>query len=116
MVGPLTGLVETGTDVELILSIGIFIFFFIIGLEELDISGFLAAIRGRLFLASVLSVTISLLVSLGVTTDIIFDLQLGLDFTQALGLAGVLSLSSLGIVAKVLIDEGRLKEAKSLPL
>ncbi len=110
VVGPLTGLVETGTDVELILGIGIFIFFFIIGLEELDISGFLAAIRGRLFLASVLSMTISLLVSLGVTTDIIFDLQLGLDFTQALGLAGVLSMSSLGIVAKVLIDEGRLKE------
>ena len=101
---------EPGTDVELVLSIGIFIFFFLIGLEELDISGFLSAIRGRLFIASVLSVTISLLVSLAVTTDVFFDLQLGLDFTQALGLAGVLSLSSLGVVAKVLIDQGRLKE------
>jgi Kef-type K+ transport system membrane component KefB len=49
-------------------------------------------------------------VSLSVTTDFIFDLKLGLDFTQALGLAGVLSLSSLGVVAKVLIDAGRLKE------
>ena len=48
--------------------------------------------------------------SLAVTTDVFFDLQLGLDFTQALGLAGVLSLSSLGVVAKVLIDQGRLKE------
>ena len=57
-----------------------------------------------------MSVTISLLVSLAVTTDYFFDLQLGLDFTQALGLAGVLSLSSLGIVAKALIDEGRLRE------
>ena len=92
------------------MSIGIFIFFFLIGLEELDIRGFLSAIRGRLFLASVLSVTISLLVSLAVTTDTFFDLGLDLDFTQALGLAGVLSLSSLGVVAKVLIDEGRLKE------
>ena len=110
ILGPVTGLVESGADVELILSIGIFVFFFLIGLEELDISGFLSAIRGRLFLASVLSVTISLLVSLAVTTDFFFDLQLDLDFTQALGLAGVLSLSSLGIVAKVLIDEGRLKE------
>ena len=110
ILGPVTGLVAAGTEVELVLSIGIFIFFFLIGLEELDISGFLSAIRGRLFLASVLSVTISLLVSLAVTTDIFFDLQLGLDFTQALGLAGVLSLSSLGIVAKVLIDEGRLRE------
>ena len=110
VLGPLTGLVESGTEVEIILSIGIFIFFFLIGLDELDISGFLAAIRGRLFLAAVLSVTISLLVSLSVTTDFIFDLKLGLDFTQALGLAGVLSLSSLGVVAKVLIDAGRLKE------
>ena len=58
--------------------------FFLIGLEELDIRGFLAAIRGRLFLASALSVTISLLVSLAVTTDIFFDLGLNLDFTQAL--------------------------------
>ena len=110
ILGPATGLVKSGTEIEIVLSLGIFIFFFLIGLEELDISGFLSAIRGRLFIASVLSVTISLLVSLAVTTDYIFDLQLGLDFTQALGLAGVLSLSSLGIVAKALIDEGRLRE------
>ncbi len=110
ILGPATGLVEAASEVEIILGIGIFMFFFLIGLEELDIRGFLSAIRGRLFLASVLSVTISLLVSLSVTTDIFFDLHLGLNFTQALGLAGVLSLSSLGVVAKVLIDEGRLKE------
>ena len=110
ILGPLTGIVETGADIDLVLNIGIFIFFFLIGMEELDIAGFLAAIRGRLFIASVLSVTISMLVSLAVTTDVFFDLQLGLDFTQALALAGVLSLSSLGIVAKVLVDEGRIRE------
>ena len=110
VLGPATGLVEISPDLEFILGIGIFIFFFLIGLEELDIKGFLTAIRGRLFLASVLSVTISLLVSLAVTTNIFFDLQLQLDFTHALGLAGVLSLSSLGLVARVLIDEGRLRE------
>ena len=59
------------------LSIGIFIFFFLIGLEELDIRGFLSAVRGRLFLAAVLSVTISLLVSLAVTTDVLIDLGTG---------------------------------------
>ena len=110
LLGPVGGLVRTGAEVEVVLGIGIFIFFFLIGLEELDIRGFLAAIRGRLFLASVLSVTISLLVSLSVTTDILFDLGLGLDLTEALGLAGVLSLSSLGIVANVLVDEGRLRD------
>lgn len=110
VLGPLTGVVKDTPDLDFILGIGIFIFFFLIGLEEMDIRGFIAAIRGRLFLASLLSVTISLLVSLTVTSDFLFDLHLQLDFTQALGLAGVLSLSSLGLVARVLIDEGRLRE------
>ena len=110
ILGPVTGLVESGAEVEIVLGIGIFMFFFVIGLDELDIWGFISAIRGRLFVASVLSLAISLLVSLAVTTDILFDLELGLNFTQALGVAAVLSLSSLGVVAKVLIDEGRLRE------
>lgn len=110
VLGPMTGLVHTGRETDLILSIGIFMFFFLIGLEELDIAGFLAAIRGRIFFTAVLAVTLSMLVSLAVTTDYVFDLGLDLSFTEALGLAGVLSLSSLGVVAKVLIDEGRLRE------
>ena len=110
LLGPVTGLVETGTEVETVLGIGIFLFFFLIGLDELDVRALVAAIRGRLFFASVLSVVISLLVSLSVTTDVFIDLQLDLSFTQALALAGVLSLSSLGVVAKVLIDEGRLRD------
>lgn len=109
VLGPVTGLVETGSEVDIILGIGIFLFFFLIGLDELDVRGFVAAVRGRLFVASVLSVLISLAVSLAVTTEVFFDLHLGLSFTQALGLAGVLSLSSLGVVAKALVDEGRLK-------
>ena len=110
ILGPITGLIETGTETDIILGIGIFVFFFLIGLEELDIKGFLTAIRGRLFIAATLSVIISMLVSLAVTTDYFIDLELNLNFTQALGLASVLSLSSLGLVAKVLIDEGNLKE------
>ena len=109
ILGPVTGLVEADSEVEIILGIGIFLFFFLIGLDELDVRGFVAAVRGRLFVASVLSVLISLAVSLVVTTEVFFDLQLGLSSTQALALAGVLSLSSLGVVAKALVDEGRLK-------
>ncbi len=110
ILGPVTGLVYSSPEVELIFGLGIFMFFFLIGLEELDIRGFLGAIRGRIFLASVLSVAISLLVSLAVASDLFYDLGLDMDWTEAMGLAGVLSLSSLGIVAKVLIDEGRIKE------
>ena len=110
ILGPVTGLIHPENDFQILLNIGIFIFFFLVGLDELDISGFLAAIKGRLFVAAVLSVAISMVASLAVTTDIIFDVGLGLTFTDAMAVAGVLSLSSLGIVAKVLIDEDRLKE------
>ncbi len=110
VVGPLTGLAEPGPSLEIILGIGIFMLFFLIGLEELDIKGFLAAARGRLLIAAILSVAISLLAALLVTTDTIVDLHLELEFMHALGLAGVLSLSSLGVVAKVLADEGRVND------
>ena len=110
LLGPATGLVEPNRDIQLLLNIGIFVFFFLVGLDELDISGFISAIRGRLFVAATLSVAISMVGSMLVTTDVLFDVGLGLAFTDAMAVAGVLSLSSLGIVAKVLIDEECLKE------
>ena len=110
LLGPATGLVEPNRDIQLLLNIGIFVFFFLVGLDELDISGFISAIRGRLFVAATLSVAISMVGSMLVTTDVLFDVGLGLAFTDAMAVAGVLSLSSLGIVAKVLIDEEYLKE------
>ena len=42
VLGPVTGLVEPDAEVEIILSIGIFVFFFLIGLDELDIRGFVS--------------------------------------------------------------------------
>ena len=110
LLGPVTGLVEPNRDIQLLLNIGIFVFFFLVGLDELDISGFLSAIRGRLFVAAVLSVAISMVGSMLVTTNVLFDVGLDLTFTDAMAVAGVLSLSSLGIVAKVLMDEERLKD------
>ena len=110
ILGPVTGLIDPENDFQILLNIGIFIFFFLVGLDELDISGFLRAIKGRLFIAAVLSVAISMVASLAVTTNVIFDFGLELTFTDAMAVAGVLSLSSLGIVAKVLMDEDRLKE------
>ena len=111
ILGPILGIVEPSHDIEIILSIGIFVFFFLIGIDELDIRGFVASVQGKLFVAASLSVIVSILVSLTVTSDVLFDLQLGLSFDEALGLAAILSLSSLGLVAKVLVDEDRLKEA-----
>ena len=102
--------VDSTLHVELLLTLGIFIFFFLIGLDEIDISSFMASLRGHYFLAAVLSVILSLGISMLVTTDLVFDFGLRLAFTEALALAGILSMTSLGIVAKVLVDDGRLKE------
>ncbi len=102
--------------IDLLLTIGVFVFFFLIGLDEIDISSFVATLRGRYFVAALLSVLCSLGASLLVTTGAVHDFGIHLDFTQALALAGILSMSSLGIVAKVLADDGRLREPVGLQI
>ena len=116
LLGPLTGLVQPTVELQFVLSIGVFIFFFLIGLDEIDITSFVAVIRGRFFVAATISVLISLAVGLTVTSDILIDFGLGLDFPQAVALAGILALSSLGVVAKVLADDGRLREPIGLQI
>ena len=117
LLGPVTGLVEPTHDLQLFLEIGIFVLFFIVGLDEIDVPGFVLTIRGRYFAAAIISVAISLAAALAVTSDrFVLDLGLGLEFNEALALAGVLSLSSLGLAAKVLSDSGTLKQPIGLKI
>jgi len=108
--------VQPTGHIDLLLTLGIFIFFFLIGLDEIDISSFVATLRGHYFLAAIVSVLFSLGISALVTTGVILDIGLGLTFTEAMALAGILSMSSLGIVAKVLADDGRLREPVGLQI
>ena len=112
LLGPVTGLVEITDHIKIFLDIGVFIFFFLIGLDEIDIPGFMSTIRGRYFVAATVSVIISIVIALVVTYRDLTGLEFALDlkFDHALALAGILSLSSLGLVAKVLADKGLLKE------
>ena len=117
VLGPAIGIVEPTRDLELFLELGIFVLFFIIGLDEIDVPGFVATMRGRYFAAAIISVLISLLAALTVTSDLFgIDLGLGLAFEEALALAGILSLSSLGLAAKVLSDSGTLKQPIGLKI
>lgn len=108
--------VQVTGHIELLLTLGVFIFFFLIGLDEIDISSFVESLRGHYFLAAILSVIFSLGVSMVVTTGAVHDFGIDLDLTEALALAGILSMTSLGIVAKVLADEGRLREPIGLQI
>ena len=117
VLGPVAGLVTPSAELNVFLGIGVFVFFFLIGIDEIDIPGFLATIRGRFFVAAALSVLISLFAALAVTSDILgLHFALNLHFNEALALAGILSLSSLGLVAKVLADGGNLKEPIGLEI
>ena len=115
LLGPVTGIVDSTEGIEIFVSIGIFMLFFNIGLNEIDLPGFMATMRGPYFVAAMVSVVFSVLASLIVTSDLLgVDFSLNLEFAKALSLAGILSLSSLGIVAKVLSDRGILKELLGL--
>ena len=117
ILGPVTGLIEPHAELNIFLGIGVFVFFFLIGLDEVDIPGFVSTIRGRFFVAATISVAISLLAAMAVTSDLLrLDFALNLEFSDALALSGILSLSSLGLVAKVLADGGHLKEPVGLEI
>ena len=116
VLGPIMGIVEPTAELNILLSIGVFLFFFLVGLDEIDVSSFIAVIRGRFFIAAAISVLIPLFAGIIVTSDVFFDFNLGLDFAEALAVAGILALSSLGVVAKVLADEGRLREPLGLQI
>ena len=116
ILGPVLGIVEATAELEILLSIGVFLFFFLIGLDEIDVSSFMSVIRGRFFIAAAIAILVPLFAGIAVTSDFYFDFGLGLDFTDALAVAGVLALSSLGVVAKVLSDEGRLREPLGLQI
>ena len=116
-VGPVLGIVESNDELAVFLGIGIFVLFFIIGLDEIDVPGFVATMRGRYFVAAVVSVVVSLTAALAVTSDLFgLSFSLGLEFKSGLALAGILSMSSLGLVAKVLQDGGHLREPIGLKI
>ena len=109
MLGPGLGLVEATDELKLFFGMGVVFLFFLIGVEEMDVSGLAATIRGRFFLAG----TLSFLVSFGFAMAVMLSV-LELPVDNAIAVSGILSLSSLGVVAKVLSDLGRLREPLGL--
>ncbi len=109
VLGPLLGVVEATDELGLFFGIGVVFLFFLIGVEEMDVSGLVATLRGRFFLAG----TLAFLVSFGFSMAVIL-LVMEQPVANAIAISGILSLSSLGVVAKVLSDLGRLREPLGL--
>ena len=109
ILGPVLGVVEAETDLTIFFSVGIIFLFFLIGADEIDISGFVETLRGRFFLAAVIASLVPLGASLPVAHYIV-----DIPWASSIAIAGLISLSSLSVVAKVLSDLGHLKEPLGL--
>ena len=80
-------------------------------MDEIDISGFVETLRGRFFLAA----SVAFLVPLGISLPVTYYL-LDLTVFNAIAIAGLISLSSLGVVASVLKDMDHLREPLGLEI
>lgn len=113
ILGPLLGVVEPTdsnfSELAIFFAIGVIFMFFLIGVDEMDVSGLLATIRGRFFIAGFIAFALPLAFGLTVTLGVLEE-----DLATAIALAGILALSSLGVVARVLGDMGQLKRPLGL--
>lgn len=112
VLGPLTGIVQPPEAADILLFAAAFVFF-VMGLDEVDLPGFVAAARGRYLVAAGFAAGAAVLAALAVTSGT-WDFGLGLGLPSALALAGVLALSSVGVASGVLAGKGLLKEQTGL--
>ena len=109
ILGPALKVVDPSEELTVFFGIGVLFMFFLIGIQEMDISGLVATLRGRFFYAGLIAFAIPFGISLTVLITV-----LDLLSANAIALAGVISLSSLGVVARVLSDLGYLKKPLGL--
>lgn len=112
IVGPaLLAWVHPADEITLFIQIGIFFLFFLIGLEEIDIPSIFSVLRKRLFAGAVVGFAVPF--ALAVPALLFFT---DLEPVPVLAIASVIGISSLGVVAKILSDYGKLKEPLGLEI
>ena len=104
MLGPaLFCAVEPSPGILFLASIGVYLFFFTLGLEEVDLEGIASSLSARYALAPALA---TLLVIVG---TYLAGTYLGLASAEAFSLAVLAALPTASVVAKTLSDLGQLK-------
>jgi Kef-type K+ transport system membrane component KefB len=98
-------LVQPADEITLFIQIGVFFLFFLIGLEEIDIPSIFSVLKKRLFAGA----TVGFIVPFALAVPVLLFLS-DMETTPILALASVIGISSLGVVAKILMDYGKLKE------
>ena len=112
VIGPAAlALVQPADEITLFIQIGVFFLFFLIGLEEIDIPSIFSVLRKRLFAGA----TVGFAVPFALAVPMLFFFTT-LEMTPILALASVIGISSLGVVAKILMDYGKLKDPLGLEI
>ena len=109
LLGPALKVVEPSAGLDIFFGIGVIFMFFLIGLDEMDVSGLVATVRGRFFLAGFIAFTVPMIMGLSIMLSVV-----GAPLPNSIAVAGVIALSSLGVVARVLSDLGYLKKSLGL--
>lgn len=112
LLGPaLLSWVQPQAEITLFIQIGVFFLFFLIGLEEIDIPGIFSALKKRLFAGAAVGFAVPFALAF-----LAFYALTDLEPTPILAIASVIGISSLGVVAKILADYGKLKEPLGLEI
>lgn len=112
VVGPaLLAWVQPADEISLFIQLGVFFLFFLIGLEEIDIPSIFSVLRKRLFAGA----TVGFAIPFALAVPVLLYMT-DLAPTPVLAVASVIGISSLGVVAKILMDYGKLKEPLGLEI
>jgi len=97
------GVVRASADIQPFFELGAIFLFFLIGFEEIDVPGLMTVFRKKLFYAGLLTFLIPLAFSFQ------FFVFFGYDHVTAFAISAVFSITSLGVLAKVLMDMGYMR-------
>ncbi len=108
LLGPVAGWAHPSDGLSLLASLGLALLFFLVRADEMDPAGVVRALRGRTFLAVSAALLPPFAAGLWAAS------HLGLPVPVGIVLAGVLALTSLGVVATVMSDAGALRAGAGL--
>lgn len=109
ILGPaIFGFAEPTSELLFLSSIGVYLFFFLIGLEEVDIEGIMASVSARHIIVPILATVANIFALLPVGN------VFGLDFRESLALGVIAAMPTSSVVAKTLSDLGLLKSKEGI--
>ncbi|RLE58717.1 MAG: hypothetical protein DRJ35_07340 [Thermoprotei archaeon] len=102
--------VEPTPELLLLTSIGVYIFFFLIGLEEVDIEGIISSVNVKHIIVPIVATVVNILALIPI------GYVFGLDIRESLALGVIAAIPTSSVVAKTLSDLSLLKSKEGISI